>query len=259
MKKITKLIGSSLVLIGIVFSATPGAFAAKSNDSTGNVTPQWGVSVHGTGFVKGTYNWAIARQFNEANAQSIAAADVATDTSLYTGGYPLSHDEYHFNMNSSSLSAVGTSSDSRVQKSSEYFSLAVNKYNKANTDYANVVAYINQTYPSGASKDAALQTARNDRATARLKALNDLGTALHAWQDVFAHGNVQTMTQHNSYKAPEDPSTSIIDDPNYDINWSTGTVTKPGYEFGSRYNATKSKTISMLDLFKSSVGYNPND
>lgn len=174
----------------------------------------WGLDVH----TQYTRDWAVESGFSEADGQKLGLLNMATDVSPNTGGWPLPHDEFHFNMNSGNVADINSASDTRNIKKNEYYKSAVTAYKNSNRD----------------------------------SALNDLGTALHALQDIYAHGNVQTMDQHNSFKYN---GNSIIDDINYDINWSTKQVTSVAKFSGKRYLNTKQVSLDLIKKFIADASY----
>lgn len=236
-------------------------------ENSSDLDAKWGAGVH----YSDTYTWAKSCGFIEANAVALATGDLTTDTSTATAGrltdtstWPYNHDEYHFNMNSSSPSDIESDNDTRIIKYKEYYAKSVSAYNAASQKYRAEIARINKKYSSWYQyplKKAAQAAAYATRGTERASAFNDLGTALHAYQDIFAHGNVQNMTQHDSFRDPADSSIKVIDNPNYDINFFTKVVTKVagGYQYATRWNKTKAKSIEIITNFKRDVSYDPND
>lgn len=189
-----------------------------------------------------TSMWAQKVGYQQKAAQAIGKADEAVDGRYGTGGKgPVWNQSYHFNRN------IKGGSDTRMIHYSQHFVRA---------------------------KIACLPPMDDPE-----KAAQELGTALHPYQDIEAHGDFgfkesYITTYHNS----ESPQTNLLgtygdqrhypDDPDLDtigpIQYITKTLTNPGfpgvlpitskvvYDYytyvpgHNRYEATRIKTIETL-------------
>jgi len=146
--------------------------------------------------------------FSDAEAQTIADGDNNIDYS-----YPLTN-SWHFNDGDPYLSSVNSYYDTRNVHYRECMDQAI-AYNNAGN---------------------------------RSMALYTLGNSLHPKQDIFAHGNVQTLTQHNSIQID---GVKVIDNYDYDVDFNDVASNPAGtaYWGSTRFDDAKAATRAALANF----------
>ena len=200
-------------------------------DSTG----MWGSDVHygyknGSSWLYGTRRWATDRGMSASHADIVASANQSVDNwSTSAVFFPGRHFRAH------------------------------GAYDYANTRYNSAVSiWKNQKKLTNASQ----------RTAEKKKSLEELGRALHALQDYYAHLN-WTIGKHGIvhqswkwvYKNKKwqwESSTKYFDDVNYNV-WQGS----DGYFYHNyvgrlnnpRYKATRDATVYWIDCFKKSAGY----
>ncbi len=203
---------------------------------------------------------------NKDYGKIVGDANTGVDSNPMTSPFTKATQDWHFDHNK------GTGGvDTRQLHFEEYYKKSVDTWNNAEKDYANNVANIENSssykmkkvfMSEEKAKNSCLQSLMEEREKQRKKSLEQLGKALHPYQDIDAHMDWDTgplgVKAHQASSGYN--KIKIFDDPRYDLvkNPVTGGYdpVDSGVKEGSqRFKKTEQKTRDAISQFVKDVNY----